>query len=108
MQTSAITKNDTKPDTLSAQDERNIFVLQILGDKTRYRMFKLLMKNEEMCVSEIAAKLGVTTSAVSQHFRHFEIIGLVGRERIGQKICYVLKFNDQLVNQLINIVNNEK
>lgn len=100
------TKSTPAPDKLSLDEERKIFALQILGDKTRYKMFKLLMKNEEMCVSEIAANLGVTTSAVSQHFRNFEIVGLVGKVRIGQKICYVLKFDDKLVKQLVNVANN--
>ncbi|MCA9344407.1 winged helix-turn-helix transcriptional regulator [Candidatus Saccharibacteria bacterium] len=100
------TKTTTTSEELNLDEERKIFALHILGDKTRYKMFKLLMKNEEMCVSEIAAKLGVTTSAVSQHFRNFEIVGLVGKVRIGQKICYVLKFDDKLVKQLVDVANN--
>lgn len=92
---------------LTSQDERNVFALQLLGDKTRYKIFKQLITDQNMCVSEIAAHVGLTTSAVSQHFRSFEMIGLVDKTRHAQKICYQLKFNDPLVKQLISITNSQ-
>ncbi|MEX0668816.1 MAG: winged helix-turn-helix domain-containing protein [Candidatus Saccharimonadales bacterium] len=77
--------------------------MQLLGDKNRFKIFKLLMTEKDMCVTEIAAELGISLPAVSQHFRNFEVIGLVDRERIGQKICYMLKSDDLLVKELIDI-----
>ncbi len=103
--TSTTKSNKSNMLELSSSDERKIFALQILGDKTRYKIFKLLMNSDEMCVSEIASELGVTTSAISQHFRNFEIIGLVDKVRIGQKICYQLKLNDDLVKKLMDITS---
>lgn len=78
--------------------------MQLLGDKTRYKIFKLLMTRDEMCVTEIAEELGVTVSAISQHFRNFELIGLVDKERMGQKMCYMLKADDRLVNELATMI----
>ena len=92
---------------LTRDEERFVYVMQQLGDKTRYKIFKLLMERREMCVSEIASKVGISTSAVSQHFRNFEMIGLVGKERYGQKICYVLNEDDSLVNRLTCIAKEE-
>lgn len=92
---------------LTSQEERLVRALQILGDKTRYKIFKLLLARDEMCVSEIAEELQVTLSAVSQHFRNFEMAGLVYKERDGQKICYQLKPDDELVQQLIVLTTNE-
>jgi len=92
--------------TLNKQEERLIFAMQLLGDKTRFKMFKLLLSNQQMCVSQIAEKLDITVSAVSQHFKNFELVGLVNKERNGQKICYVLKASDPLVEQLINLSVN--
>ena len=77
--------------------------MQLLGDTTRYKIFKLLMSNEEMCVSDIAHRLGVSVSAVSQHFRSFEIMGLVEKERMGQKICYSIRSNDEIVHNLTQL-----
>lgn len=92
---------------LSTNEERFVHIMQLLGDNTRYKIFKLLMTRKEMCVSEIADELGITVSAVSQHFRSFEMIGLVGKERMGQKICYALNDNDRLLGKLECIANEE-
>jgi DNA-binding transcriptional ArsR family regulator len=66
-------------------------------------MFKILLEKKQLCVSEIASKLNVSVPAVSQHFRTFELVGIVEKERMGQKICYQLKEDDELVNQLVKI-----
>lgn len=89
---------------ISKDEERLIFAMQLLGDKTRYKMFKLLMTRDEMCVTEIAEELEVTVSAISQHFRNFELIGLVDKQRMGQKMCYMLKADDHLVSELTDMI----
>lgn len=88
---------------LSKNEERLVHAMQLLGDKTRFKMFKLLADDHELCVSEIAAQLNISVSAVSQHFRSFEILGIVQKERMGQKICYELKEADSFVQQLTTI-----
>jgi DNA-binding transcriptional ArsR family regulator len=99
--------NRMKPLHISKSEERLIFAMQLLGDKTRYKIFKLLVVSDEMCVSDIAKELDVTVSAVSQHFRHFELIGLVNKQRMGQKMCYMLKADDALVKELITIIKKD-
>jgi predicted transcriptional regulator len=79
--------------------------MQLLGDATRFKMFKLLTKKQDMCVSEIANELTISPSAVSQHFRQFELLGLVEKHRMGQKICYVLSEDDPLVTELMKLTN---
>lgn len=88
---------------LSKQDQRLVHGLQTLGDATRYKMFKLMLADSKFCVSEIAEQLGVSSSAVSQHFRTFEILGLVKKERLGQRVCYSLNQNDELSKKLIQL-----
>ena len=85
---------------ISASEKRIVHSMQLLGDSTRYKMFKLLSSNQELCVSEMANQLGISPSAVSQHFRSFEMLGLVTKQRTGQKICYVFS-DDELVNKLM-------
>lgn len=89
---------------INKDEERLIFAMQLLGDKTRYKIFKLLMTRDEMCVTDIAEELNVTISAISQHFRNFELIGLVDKERMGQKMCYMLKADDYLVKELAAMI----
>ncbi len=83
-----------------SNEEKLIHTMQLLGDKTRFQIFKLLINNENLCVSQIAERLNISVSAVSQHFRNFEIIGLVTKRRDGQKICYELKNDDELVKKI--------
>lgn len=98
---------NVKPVEVSPKEERLVFAMQMLGDKTRFKMFKLLSSNQELCVSEIADNLGISVSAVSQHFKNFEMTGLVDKKRTGQKICYVLK-DDDIVKDISNVVSNNK
>lgn len=86
-------------ETLSSREKRVVHAMQLLGDTTRFKMFRLLNSNQDLCVSEMANRLGISPSAVSQHFRSFEILGLVSKERSGQKICYVFT-DDELVQEL--------
>lgn len=88
---------------LNKNDERIIHILQALGDASRYKMFKIMLEKKQLCVSEIASKLNISVPAVSQHFRTFELVGIVEKERMGQKICYQLKDDDQLIKQLIKL-----
>jgi DNA-binding transcriptional ArsR family regulator len=91
--------------TLSPKENRIVHAMQLLGDTTRFNMFKLLSTNEGLCVSDIAHRLNISPSAVSQHFRSFEMLGLVTKERDGQRICYIFT-NDELVTELRELTNN--
>lgn len=100
--------NSTKSPLLNTHEERFVHVMQLLGDKTRFKIFKLLTADKELCVSEIASELDISVSAVSQHFRSFELLGVVSKERMGQKICYALKNDDTFVRQLTTLTKEEK
>lgn len=84
---------------LTSEENRIVHAMQLLGDSTRFKMFKLLSSDQDLCVSEMANQLEISPSAVSQHFRSFEMLGLVEKERTGQKICYVFT-DDLLVDEL--------
>ena len=60
-----------------------------LADSTRAKIVSLLMRNE-MCVTDLAAVVGVTESAVSQHLRILRSQSLVRNRRDGQHVFYVL------------------
>jgi ArsR family transcriptional regulator, arsenate/arsenite/antimonite-responsive transcriptional repressor len=88
--------------TLTKNEQKSINIMSALGDRTRYKIFKLLLNNDGLCVGEIAESLDISISAVSQHFRTFELIGLVDKERFGQKICYSLRIQDHFIKNLIS------
>ncbi|HEX9679629.1 MAG TPA: metalloregulator ArsR/SmtB family transcription factor [Candidatus Saccharimonadales bacterium] len=63
-------------------------IFNALGDGTRYKIVSLLLKDSTLCVSEVAARVGISTAGVSQHMKILEKVGLVKPLRNGQKICY--------------------
>lgn len=63
-------------------------VFKLLGDKSRYRIIKILTEEGELCVSDLSSILDASMSAVSQHLRVLEMSGLVVGERMGQMMCY--------------------
>lgn len=95
---------EKKTNKLTKKEERTIAIMHALGDKTRFKIFKIMQSGREMCVSEIAEAVGISVPAVSQHFRIFELVGLVDKERYGQKICYKLKENDEFVNDFRSLI----
>ena len=66
-------------------------VFGVLADPTRLKLVKLLCRQRDpdaLCVNALAALLGVTQSAVSQHLRVLKAIGLVKGERRGYHVHY--------------------
>jgi ArsR family transcriptional regulator len=60
-----------------------------LADPTRLRMIAALEQGP-MCVCDIAASLGLTTSATSHGLRSLRTLGLVRPERRGRMVFYEL------------------
>jgi DNA-binding transcriptional ArsR family regulator len=79
-------------------------MLNALSDTGRLKIFRLLAKYEDLCVTDLANVLEVSVPAASQGLRIMELSGLVKKERRGQMICYVLVKNMPLVRALQRIV----
>ncbi len=69
--------------------QRQIEVFKALGDETRLRILKLLLKRE-LCVCELEAALSLTQSKVSRHLTVLRSVGLVEDRREGTWIFYSL------------------
>ena len=67
--------------------------LALAGDQSRLRVMCLLFSRRDICVSDIAAKLGVSVAAVSHHLRLLRDNGLVRAKREKNNICYTLVGN---------------
>lgn len=78
---------------------------RILGDWSRYRIMKTLLKAKELCVSDISEIVGISMSATSQHLRILEMSGLVESERMGQMICYKPLLEHSKVKALIKLIS---
>ena len=74
------------------QTEELADVFKAVSDPTRLRMVKMLAeRGGALCVNAMAARLGVTQSAVSQHLRVLRQAGLVRGERRGCHVHYSLE-----------------
>ena len=78
-------------DAILEKTEEQVAVFSALADPTRLRLLKFLLHQRDpdaLCVNALAAFLGVTQSAVSQHLRVLKAISLVKGERRGYHIHY--------------------
>ncbi len=77
---------------------------KLLGDKSRYRIIKVLTEEGELCVSDLSAILDSSMSATSQHLRILEMSGLVACERMGQMMCYKPRLDHPKIKALIKLM----
>lgn len=64
-------------------------LFKALGDPTRVKILSCLQMND-MCVGEIADKLGMSTSAISHQLRVLKAIKLVKGTKEGKEVRYSL------------------
>lgn len=77
-----------------------------LADPTRLKLVKLLQRQRHpnaLCVNALAALLGVTQPAVSQHLRVLRTAGLVKGERRGYHIHYFV--NQEALEKCLKLVS---
>lgn len=92
----------------AGEKDRLSDVLVTLGEPGRLRIFKLLTKHQDLCVTEVASIFGITVSAASQQLRMLELVGIVKKVRMGQKVCYELKKDSVTVKNLITFVRSNE
>lgn len=73
---------------------------KVLGDVTRLKIC-LALTRHELCVSDIAALLGVSESAVSHQLRLMKTMRLVTYRKEGKMTLYML--DDRHIEDLIRI-----
>lgn len=81
-----------------------IDVFAALGDRMRMRIFVMLLRYDDLCVTDLANVLEVSVPAVSQHLRILEQAGLVQRHRQGQRVCYDIQRKREVVKGVVRLV----
>jgi len=80
-------------DIIEQNTDEQVTLFSTLADPTRLKIVKLLCHKQfrgALCVNALAAILGITQSAVSQHLRILKSIGLVKGERHGYHVHYLI------------------
>ncbi|NMN97345.1 ArsR/SmtB family transcription factor [Antrihabitans stalactiti] len=75
---------------------------ELLGDPTRLRILLSMHRAPGICVSDLAAALEMTPTAVSQALRLLRNQGWVAVERVGKKMSY--RLDDDVVHRLLHDV----
>lgn len=91
---------------LSHDDEKVTMIFEALSDPGRFKMFKMLVKNQGVCVTDMARLFKVTPSAISQRMRVLEMTGLVRKKRYGQMTCCEIKKDDPLVKCMMKLLRD--
>ena len=90
--------------SLLKDDNRLEFVFQALSDATRLKIFRLLLKQKDVCVTDIANIMGISVPAASHQLKFMEMAGLVKRDRMGKIICYKLRKEDSFVKKILKVI----
>jgi len=90
--------------TVSEHDVELAHVFHLLGDKNRFLIIKLLAKQGELCVTDLANILDISISAVSQHLRILEMSRMVECKKMGQMMCYKPKIDDPNIKKIIRLM----
>lgn len=86
--------------------QRQIKIIKALGDETRLRILKLILKRE-LCVCELEAALNMSQSKVSRHLTVLRSLGLVEDRREGVWIFYSLfKPRNDFERSAVQIIKN--
>ncbi len=76
--------------------KQNIIIFKALGEETRYKIIKALLKGEK-CACEIPKLIGRTQSNTSMHLSKMLDWGILNSRKEGKRILYSIK-NDNVRN----------
>lgn len=89
---------------LTRSDMKIAETFTALGDKTRLKLYRIMLKEKEICVSSMADVVGISPAGASQHLKILEKTGLIRRNRYGQKVCYEIDENSEVANSINKII----
>ncbi len=65
-------------------------VFKVLANDTRLRLLHTLVRADELCVTDLAASLGMKAQAVSNQLQRLSDLGIIASRRDGNNIHYRL------------------
>lgn len=75
-------------------------VFKVLANDTRLRLLHALVRADELCVTDIAASLGMKAQAVSNQLQRLSDLGILASRREGNNIHY--RLIDRCVSGLLD------
>jgi ArsR family transcriptional regulator len=84
-----------------------VYILKALADENRIRILNLL-RNDELCVCDIEATLGIKQSNASRHLNRLKVAGIIISEKKSQWVYYRLKDETFVKFPFLSIIINEE
>ena len=63
-------------------------IFKALSDVSRLKIISELTQVEELCVSDIAERVGMSISSVSHHLRLLENLNFVSHDKVGKQVYH--------------------
>ena len=82
-----------------------VYMLKALADENRIRILNLL-RNDELCVCDIEAVLGIKQSNASRHLNRLKVAGIIDSEKKSQWVYYRLKDDTFVKFPFISMIIN--
>lgn len=83
-------------------------VFKALADESRVRILNLILRNKEMCISDLEQVLDFTQTKTSRHLAYLRSAGLVAPRKLDQWVYYSLKEEaSDLINQIFGYLERD-
>lgn len=83
-------------------------VFKALADESRIRILHLILRNKEMCISDLEQVLDFTQTKTSRHLAYLRGAGMVTSRKLDQWVYYSLKEEaTDFVNQIFNYMERD-
>ncbi len=83
-------------------------IFTALSDINRLKIVSTITNYPDICVTDMAKVLKISTPAVSQHFKILELSGLVTRIRKGRMICYKVNADQEPAGSILKMITKGK
>lgn len=83
-------------------------LLKALADESRIRILSLILRNKEMCTSDLEQVLDFTQTKTSRHLAYLRNAGLVSSRKLDQWVYYAVKDEAaDFVTQIFNYMERD-
>ena len=85
--------------------EKTADTFKLISDATRVKVL-LLLCHSQLCVSDIASAMDMTSPAVSHHLKVLRQAGILTQKRNGREVCYTLANTDEarMVHHVVDAI----
>lgn len=83
-------------------------IFKALADESRVRILHLILRNKEMCISDLEQVLDFTQTKTSRHLAYLRSANLVAPRKLDQWVYYSLKDEAaDLLNQIFTYLERD-